>query len=63
MITRIHGKVVFECDRCGNSLETGEHAFQDALQAMRDAGWKAEKITAGAPIQVAEWTHNCEECK
>jgi hypothetical protein len=55
MIQRIHGKVTFECDRCGEVLNTAEGDFQDALQTLRESGWKAKKIGD-------DWTHICDEC-
>lgn len=56
MMTRIHGKIVFECDECSDLLDTGEGEFQEALTALRDAGWRAHK--AGA-----DWCHECDQCR
>lgn len=56
MKTRIHGKHVFECDACGDSLETDTSDWREALQAMRDTDWQARQIGS-------DWIHTCNACK
>jgi hypothetical protein len=56
MLTRIGGKIVFECDQCADTLDTEESDFGDALGVMRDSGWKAVKIGQ-------DWSHRCDACK
>jgi hypothetical protein len=55
MLTRIKGKVVFECDHCAETLDTDESDFGDALAVLRDSGWKAVK-------EGDEWSHRCDDC-
>jgi hypothetical protein len=54
MIDRQRGKIVFECDSCGDVLETEEREFDEANTVRRDAGWTAEKFAS-------EWAHRCSE--
>lgn len=57
MIDHQHGKIVFECDACGDTLETDTNDFNEANTARRDAGWLAEKVGR-------DWLHFCSErCK
>lgn len=46
MISRQWGNVIFECDTCGADLNTDEQDFKDALQVLRDNGWRARKVDA-----------------
>jgi len=55
MIDRQHGQVVFECDDCGQTLETGESDFGDAMNAYKDEGWRSKKERTG-------WLHLCPDC-
>lgn len=55
MMTRIHEKLAFECDFCGDPLETGKREFEDAIKALRKAGWTSSKIEGA-------WHHYCDEC-
>jgi hypothetical protein len=57
MIDRQRGKIVFECDACGDVLETEESEFDEANAVRRDACWIARKIDD-------EWVHFCssEKC-
>lgn len=56
MLTRIHGKIQFECDDCSDVLDTEESDFSDALRAMRNEGWHSEK-------EADDWSHYCPRCK
>lgn len=55
MIDRQHGKIIFECDACGEVLETDTSDFTAALTAMRAAQWRA------APFG-KDWVHTCNGC-
>lgn len=55
MITRIYGKIVFECDSCGDTLETETKEFDEALAQLRRENWKAAKFGD-------VWQHLCNEC-
>jgi hypothetical protein len=57
MIDRQHGAIIFECDGCGESLNTECHDFNEALYSLRTHDWKAKK-EAGAI-----WCHYCPGCK
>lgn len=56
MIDRQHRAIVFECDACDETLETGESEFPDAMAHFRRDGWKAEKVGT-------DWTHLCPDCR
>ncbi len=55
MITRVHGRIVFECDDCGELLETGVADFTEANIARREEHWTSQKVSD-------VWMHYCEEC-
>ena len=56
MIDRQHGKVVFECDCCPETLETEVPDFQEAWAWARREGWQTKKVAG-------EWMHSCGKCK
>lgn len=49
------GKIVFECDMCDATLETGMTEFDDARLMLKSEGWKARKVAD-------EWVHGCPKC-
>jgi hypothetical protein len=56
--TRDHTEFVFQCDNpdCGETYETGEHHFPEALEQAKLNGWVARNI-AGT------WKHfHTEQC-
>lgn len=55
MMDRQHGKIIFECDVCGTTLETSERDFNAARDFMAIAHWKARKIGTA-------WNHSCAGC-
>lgn len=55
MQTRIHNKIVFECDSCAESLDTGWGNFGAACSALRKAKWKSRKVGE-------MWFHYCDGC-
>lgn len=56
MIDRQHGEIVYECDGCPETLETGESEWADAKALFDRRGWRAEKVGS-------EWTHLCPRCR
>ena len=54
-IIRNHGFIVFECDDCGETLETGVKEFYLAPEAAKQEGWDISKANG-------EWIHRCPEC-
>ena len=51
-----NGPITFECDGCGDLLETGLEDFHEALREAKSLNWKAVRITL-------EWIHVCSiEC-
>ncbi len=62
MKRNIFNEVVFECDECGEELETDCRDFDAALQQLRDSGWKASRLRiAGGDWR--EWNHYCLVCQ
>lgn len=55
MLDRQHGKIVVECDACGETLETDTKDFSEALRIMRAADWQARKLGQ-------DWIHTCFGC-
>jgi hypothetical protein len=55
MLTHIHGRHVFECDACGETLETETKDFSEALRIMRSAEWRARQVGS-------DWVHTCFGC-
>lgn len=56
MRTTIYGKHVWECDACGETLQTDTPDYSEALQHLRDAKWRAQQIGS-------DWVHACFGCK
>jgi hypothetical protein len=55
-ITRDYSLIVFECDDCQETLETGTHDWYEALGRMREAGWRSER-------EGDQWRHRCPDCQ
>lgn len=54
--TRDHGKIVFECDECGDTFESGTSDFEEALhKAKHDQDWLVTK-------EGQTWLHICPSC-
>lgn len=61
-IDRYKGYIIFECDRCHETLETGTREFNEALNELNNEGWRAQKVfpdTRGDGV----WRHYCKGCK
>lgn len=55
-LDRVHGDVVFICDTCDETLDTGEHEFEDARVVLREAGWQTRR-------ERGDWLHECPGCQ
>ena len=56
MIDRQNGDLVFECDSCGEVLQTETSDFNSAWNQAKRDGWRARKVGT-------EWAHECPNCK
>jgi hypothetical protein len=52
-ITRTYGDIEFECDNCGDSIETHTDDFTDALNFAKGEGWSARPVDG-------VWKHFCD---
>jgi len=55
MLDRQHGQITFECDVCGDTLDTDTSDFSEAIRTLKNEGWTARRIGA-------DWIHSCAEC-
>ncbi len=55
MLTRIHGKISFECDGCAEVLDTDTKDFDDAMGQLRGEMWVSRK-------KGNDWSHYCSNC-
>lgn len=55
-VERQYGDIIFTCNTCDDTLETGTSNFDAALSALRQAGWYASK-------KGDTWIHVCHDCK
>lgn len=55
MHTKIHGRHHFECDSCGEVLDTDTKDWTEALRIMREQNWRARQIGN-------DWVHSCFGC-
>ena len=44
VIDRQGGQIVFECDSCDETLETGTAEFRDAWSLAKREGWRSKKL-------------------
>lgn len=51
-VTRSYGDIEFECDGCGDGLETHTDEWADAKALLDSEGWLTRKIDG-------EWKHFC----
>lgn len=56
MIHRTKGEISFECDSCGDLLETYEDSWNVAWNMAKRDDWKSRKI-------FDEWKHFCPKCE
>ena len=55
MLDRQHGNIVFECDVCGETLDSDTRDFNEALRILKNESWSARKIGV-------DWCHSCSDC-
>jgi predicted RNA-binding Zn-ribbon protein involved in translation (DUF1610 family) len=55
MFTLQKGNIVFECDTCGETLETEQADFHSALNMAKRQGWRTRKFEE-------VWAHACPNC-
>lgn len=56
MIHRSHSMIEFECDDCGEIIETQEAEWQAALKVFKNEGWRSTK-------NGSQWEHYCDKCE
>lgn len=56
MIDRQGGQIIFECDSCDTTLESGTEEWSDAWSRAKREGWRSRKIGS-------EWVHACPGCE
>lgn len=56
MLDRQGGEIIFECEGCSDTLETGERDFSEAKAVLDTEGWRARKLGS-------DWLHYCPGCK
>lgn len=56
MIHRNHQMFEFECDDCGETLDTSETEWTEAMRVMKNAGWVSRK-------NGNSWEHFCPQCE
>ena len=57
MLDRIHGEIYFECDSCGDTLETDTKNFPEACTQLKSNHWRARKLSNTI------WVHECPQCQ
>ncbi len=48
-------KITFECDECGDELDTETADFDDAKEHARSEGWRTKK-------DGSDWLNLCPDC-
>jgi hypothetical protein len=56
MMTRNHGDLEFECDVCGEVIQTNTGNFESAQNILHRQHWQARK-------HGSSWDHFCPQCK
>ena len=60
-IKRFRGLIIFECDECGEEIETNESDFQAAINVFRNdpegEKWESNQDGKGS------WSNYCPDCK
>ena len=51
---RNHRQISWECDTCGEVLDTETHDFDEAREKLLDEGWSA--------VHLDQWEHYCPGC-
>lgn len=50
-----HNEILFVCDDCGDSEQTGHKTIELAWEEIKQAGWRREK-------DGFIWQHFCKDC-
>ena len=58
MLDRSKDGITFECDICGEVLETNTKEFDEAIDTLRNEGWISKRS-----VDDDTWAHFCPECK
>lgn len=58
-VDRIKGEVVFICNGCDDTLETGTRNYGEAHEVRKDESWSA---IPPEPL-MDNWQHFCPDCK
>jgi hypothetical protein len=56
MIDRQHGKLLFECDSCGEVFDGESGEFSEVWAAAKRDGWRTRKMGD------EDWVHSCPNC-
>jgi hypothetical protein len=56
MIDRQNGRIVIECDGCGEVHEGETNDWLEEWRVAKAAGWRTCKIGS-------DWIHTCPECE
>jgi hypothetical protein len=56
MLDRSKDSLTFECDMCGEVLETNTKEFNEALDTLRNDGWISKGSVGDG------WAHFCPDC-
>ena len=56
MMTHNHGDLEFECDNCGEVIQTDTSNFESAQNILHRQDWKPKKVGT-------EWQHFCPKCQ
>jgi len=54
-VTRNHRIISFECDDCGDVIDTGMEDFYTALAYIKRNGWQTVRVGN-------DWEHRCSDC-
>jgi hypothetical protein len=58
LIEKLNNEFVVTCDYCEDEFNTGYDDFFNAIEYVKNQGWKIVK-----DIKQDEWYHYCGECK
>lgn len=55
MVCKFSDDIVFNCDNCGELIDTETKSFRDSLDFIKSEGWIISKDEEG------KWMHFCNE--
>lgn len=56
MLDRQKGNIIWQCDECNETLDTGTSDFDAAKNLLKRERWAVEKVDD-------TWEHFCPDCK